>query len=278
MLLKKLTVFLIILSGIFCYKRAHAQLWSYIGWTPAKEKAFEKRLKKEAYKVITHHTPDEDKFPYDEMIYRMFSLDSSVCYVHIMQVPFTKTLTISTSNDSLKISDCVGTAHLHMMRRDLFEIVYSPRGGSDDGFDNALLLAIKNGKFRIAFQAQTMHDYDGPGFFGLDETHLMLTGEKPNYHLTIKNHDLRRYDKKSNNFDHYHTYTLKYDRKLNIFYSSYTPVSGDVYDDYDSGKKHHINGIFPIVKLGDDEYCYMNDCWYTIYTDPKTKKISLALI
>jgi len=261
------------LSGLFCYKKANAQLWSYVGWTPAKEKAFEKRLKKEAYKVITHY--DADKFPNDEMIYRLESLDSSICYVHIMYVPFSGEYNITCKTDSLKIADCQGVNRLHFLRKDLFEIVYRPRGGSDDGYENVLLLAIRNGKFRIAMDAQTMHDYDGPGFVGLDETHLTLTGTPPTYLLTLKNHDLRRYDKRSKNFDHYHIYTLRYNNKLNVFYNAYEKVNGYVYND-DPKNEYRISGVFPVINLGEYKYCYTNDCWYVVGSDFQSKRTVLV--
>ncbi len=266
-----------IVSVFFCCKNANAQLWSYIGDTPAKEKAFDKYLKKEAYRVITHHTSDEFKAPYDEMIYRLQSLDSALYYVHIMQVPFaTKTLTITTSTDSLKIEDCMGPARLHLLRKNLFEVVYSPRGGSDDGYDNILLLAIRNGKFIISMEIESMHDYDGPGFFGLNETHLFLTGEIPQkYQLTLKNHDLRRYDKKAKNFDHYHSCQLKYDYKLNLFYTSYEAINGWVWDYDDDDHKTQVKGTFPVIKFGDIAYCFINDCWYSVGKDYKSNKTIL---
>ena len=275
MLYKKIILILVILLGCLYYKNANAQLWSYIGYTPAKEKAFEKYLKKETYKVVAHQTLDEDKLPYDEMIYRLQSLDSTTCYIHVMQVPFTKTLTITTTSDSLKIQDCVGPARLHLLRKDLFEIVYSPRGGSDDGYDNVLLLAVRNGKFRIAMEIESMHDYDGPGFFGLEETHLTLVGETPQkYQLTLKNHALRRYYNKAKNFDHYQTYILKYNSNLNLFYSTYETVNGFLYND--SGNKNHVSGRFPVIKLGEAKYCYINDYWYAIGIDPENSKATLV--
>jgi hypothetical protein len=274
MLFKKFSLFLVILAGCLYCKNANAQLWSYIGDTPAKEKAFDKYLKKEAYKVIARHTPDADKFPYDEIIYRLWSLDSSRCYIHITQVPFTKTLSVKCATDSLEIDDCMGPARLHLLRKDLFEIVYSPRGGSDDGYDNVLLLAIHNGKFRIALEIESLHDFDGPDFFGLDEAHLKLAGSGPkDYKLTIKAHQLCRADKKAKNFDHYETYPLRYDDKLNVFYSSYTSVSGHIYDDAE--KKHEITGTCPVIKLGEAKYCYINDCWYVIAQVDENGKIVL---
>jgi hypothetical protein len=272
MFFKKIGVSLAILAGCSLYKNANAQLWKYIGYTPAKEKAFDRYLKKEAYKVITRYTPDSDHLPYDEMIYRLQSLDSSLLYIHIAQVPFTKTLTIKCATDSLKIEGCVGPARLHLLRKDLFEIVYSPRGGSDDGYENVLLLAVKNGKFRIALEMESLHDFDGPGFFGLDEAHLKLTGrEAKDYQLTVKIHQLYRADNKAKNFDGYETYALKYNDKLNVFYSLNAPVSGYIYND--SKNKRHVNGTYPLIKLGEAQYCYVNDCWYAIGEDEEKKVV-----
>ncbi len=274
MLSRKLILLLLLLAGAFCCKNANAQLSSYIGWTPAKEKAFEKRLKKEAYKVITHY--DADKFPYDEMIYRMQSLDSTICYLHLMYIPFSREYSIKCETDSLKINDFRGEARLHFLRKDLFEIVYSPRGGSDDGYENVLLLAVKNGKFRIAMEIQTMHDYDGPGFVGLNETHLTLIGKAPqNYQLTLKNQDMRDDDKKSKSFNHHHSYTLKYDNTLNVFYTSHEMVKGYVYND-DPKKERQLSGVFPVIKLGDDKYCYITDSWYSEGSDFDSKKTILV--
>jgi hypothetical protein len=191
-----------------------------------------------------------------------------------MQVPFeNKTLTITISTDSLKIEDCNGPARLHLLRKDLFEIVYSPRGGSDDGYDNVLLLAIKNGKFCIAMQMETMHNYDGPGFFDLDETHLFLTGDTPkSYRLILKKHDKRRDDKKAKNYDHYLTRSLKYDDKLNIFYTANKTISGWLWDYNDDDHKTPIKGTFPVIKFGDSAYCYIKDNWYTIGRDFQSQK------
>ncbi|WP_295666985.1 hypothetical protein [uncultured Mucilaginibacter sp.] len=274
MFFKNFSVSVLILAGCSFCKNANAQLWSYLGDTPAKEKAFDKYLKKEAYKVIKRHTPDADRFPYDEMIYRIRSLDSSLQYIHITQVPFTKTLSIKCATDSLEIEDCVGPARLHLLRKDLFEIVYSPRGGSDDGYENVLLLSIKNGQFRIALEIESWHDFDGTDFFELDEAHLNLAGLEPkNYQLTVKAHERRRADDKAESFDHYETYRFRYDDKLNVFYSFHVPVSGFIVDD--SEKKRHVIGTFAVINLGEAKYCYINDCWYVTGRDYKTGQPTL---
>lgn len=261
---------------MLCTENANAQLWSYIGITDAKIKAFDKYLKKEAYKVIPRHTDDVDKSPYDEMIYRLQGLDSTTYYVHVSQVPFEKKLNITMPTDSLRIQDCMGPARLHLLRKNLFEIVYSPRGGSDDGFDNVLLLAIRDGKFRIAMEIQTMHDYDGPGFFGLNETHLYLTGETPGeYQLTLKNHDLRRYDKKTKNYDHYLTQNLKYDSKRNLFYTSNEKIEAWRFDDEGNMDKTATEGIFPVINFGGDKYCFVDDSWYAVSQEYGSKKTVL---
>jgi len=264
---KQLTVFFIVLLGTYCHNEAYSQLWAYIGDTPAKDRAFEKRLQKEAYSVITHY--DADRFPYKELRYHLQSLDGPICNVHIMQVPFTKMLNISTLRDSLMIPGCTGTDQIHFLSKELLEIVYGEVGGSDDGYENVLLLALKNGKFRIAMEIQSLHQYDTPDDVGVNEVHLKLNGQtRKEYQLILKTHDLYRSQNKSKNFDHYHTYTLKYDDTLNLFYMSYETISGLIWDDTNNHKQK-IKGIFPEIKIGDEEYCYVNNYWHSVGKDGK---------
>lgn len=125
-------------------------------------------------------------------------------------------------------------------------------------------------------EIESLHDYDGPGYFGLNEVHLTLKGQtRQNYLLILQTRNLYSANNKSKSFDHYKTYTLKYDDKLNLFYTSNEAVSGLIWNNDTNNLEHQITGVFPVIRAGNQKYCYIIDRWYSVGKDFQNGKTTL---
>ena len=89
---------------------AYAQLRRYLNDSPAKQEAFEKKLKKEASSIITKRTVAYgDTFSYDLMTFTLRSFDGQASKISLWEKPFDGHIFhIAVSGDSLIIPDFSG--------------------------------------------------------------------------------------------------------------------------------------------------------------------------
>lgn len=259
-------------------KVASAQLWRYLNDSPEKEKAADRALKKEAFSVVTRKTiAYGDTLSYDIMTFALKSFDGATVKIDLWEKPFSdRVFHIDLPNDKLIIPDFYALARVHHLSTDLLEIVYSPRGGSDDGYDNVLLLGVEKNKFCIVLEIQSLHEFDGPGMYGLYNLHLKLTGNRAdNYQLNIQVHDLLKSDSKKKSYDHNSSYQLKFDKSQHLFYTSNQKLDAYIYRESAKARKRHITGIYPTIDLGQERYCLFDNIWYAVWKDKFNGEITM---
>ena len=276
---------LIILSILFFYggnNIALAQLWRYLNNSPEKEKAADRELKKEAFSVITKKTiAYGDTFSYDIMTYSIKSFDNVVVKINLWEKPFDgHVFHIDLPGDKLTIPDFNGLVRIHHLSNDLLEIVYSRRGGSNDGYDNVLILGVSEGKFCTTTEIQSVHEFEVPKEYGLYNLHLKLQGANTdNYKMIVTVRDLLKSgnkDKKS--YDKSSSFLLKFDRGQHIFYTDNQKLDAYIYQEdieADKTKKHRVTGFYPMIDLGEYRYCFFNKAWYSVWKDISTGEVSM---
>ena len=257
---------------------AYAQLWRYLNDSPEAEKAADMALKKEAFSVITKRTiADGDTFSYDVMTHAIQSFDGRPAKISLWEKPFSdRVFHIDLPDDNLIIPDFYCLVRVHHLSSDILEIVYSPRGGSNDGFDNVLLLGVNENKFRVIMEIQCIHESEGPDMYYLYNLHLNLSGKNVNnYQLALHIRELLKVDKPQKGYDRNSNYTLKFDKNMHIFYNEMRSMDTvvELYDtNIDKTKLRRIKGNYPVIKLGGYEYIFLNGLWYEVTKDQATGK------
>ncbi|MBS1532054.1 MAG: hypothetical protein JSU01_17265 [Bacteroidetes bacterium] len=250
-----------------------AQLWSYINVTPESEKAAELRIEREASSVkevpiIVYG----DTLSYTLTTYDLQSFDGKLYNVAVSQKPFTKRLNISCGNDSLVFIDVMGMDSVHFLNKNFLEILYSPRGGSDLGLQNTVVICIEKGKLHVAMEIESAAQSAGPDEWSEYYSTAELKGnDETDYQFLIKTNDRYHSDKhpkKNHNLNA--KFGVKYDSERKIFYNTYRDVNAVVGDWEVPGfktktktKLTYMKGHYPAIVLGDEEYYYIKGCWYS---------------
>lgn len=250
-----------------------AQLWSYINVTPENEKAAELRIEREASSIkkvpiIVYG----DSLSYTLITYEIESFDGKHCRIATAQKPFTKRLNVSYGNDSLVFFDVMGMDSVHVLNKNFLEILYSPRGGSDLGLQNTVILCIEKGKLHVAMEIESDAQAAGPGMWSEYYLTANFKGQDENdYQFLIKTNNRYHSDKHPNRNHNLHAqFELKFDSEKKIFYNTYRDVNAIVGDWEVPGfkaeaktKPEQIKGHYPAIVLGDEEYYYIKNNWYS---------------
>jgi hypothetical protein len=267
----KRSIFILLILFFYNTNTVYAQLWRYLNDSPASEKAADRALKKEASSVTTKETVTEDgPFPYDIITYSIKAFDGSSAKISLWEKPFSDhTFHIELPGDTLIIPDFYSLAKVHHLSNNLLEIVYSPRGGSDDGFDNVLILGVNKNKVCIVMEIQSIHEFDNVNLYGLYNLHLKLLGTNTDdYRMQVNVRDLLKSDDKSKkSHDWSYHYALKYDKDKHIFYTGKQKIDAVIYGDTAITQKHeqqHVSAVCPVIYLGGYKYCFYNNIWYEI--------------
>ena len=272
---------MIILLVLFFYgggNLAYAQLWRYLNDCPEKEKATDKKLKKEAFSVVTKRTiAYGDTFCYDIMTHVIKSFDGQSVKIRLFEKPFSRHVVhLDLPDEKLVIPDFYALARVHHLSADLLEIVYSPRGGSDDGFDNVLILGVNKNRFCIVMEVQSIHEFDGPEQNGLYNLLLKLRSITiNNYQMTLSVRDLVKSDDSTKNYDRKSIFHLKFNNDQHIFYTDNQRLDAYTYEEDNKTKNHHITGLYRFIDLGQYRYCFFNKVWYSVWKEKKTGEISM---
>ncbi len=273
---------LIILSTLVFYAGnnvANAQLWRYLNDSPETEKAAENELKKEAFSVITKRTVAYgDTFSYDIRTYAVKSFDGLTAKINLWEKPFHGHIFhIDLHDDKLTIPDFNCLIRVHHLSDDLLEIVYSPRGGSNDGYDNVLILGVNKGKFCIVTEIQCIHEFEVPEKYGLYNLHLKLQGTNTdNYQMIVTVRDLLKSDNKDEkSYDKSSKFLLKFDKDQHIFYTDNQKLDAYIYQEDAKTKKHHVTGFYPMIDLGEYRYFFFNKTWYSVGKYTATGELSM---
>ncbi len=259
---------IIILILCTCSVRVRAQLYRYLNDNSKLDSASEGLLDKEACSMITRsEVVYSDTFSYPIRTYCIRALDGADNKVTIFERPFSFTLHIECPNDSLKIADFNGLIKVHFLRSDLLEIVFIPRGGSDEGHEDVLILALNKGKFCVVMALETVDEYEMAYEYRLHSVRLNLHGQNlRNCQLKVNVQELfKSRDNPSRNFDRHNQYILKFDERQKVFYNQVRHLNG-VFKivDYSHPGKKLVAGDYPVINLGKDKYCYIDNNWYLL--------------
>ena len=225
---------------------ANAQLFRYLDRNSAPDIAQYKAIEQEACSIVTRYAiVYADTVPYKVMDYVIQAFDGSCDKITLFEQPSSHTLYIGCPHDSLKIEDLYCLTKVHFFRPDLLEVVYSPRVGSDEGYDNVLILGINKGKLCILMHVRSVDEYYFSDDYKLYNLRLSLRGiERDQYHLGVSIHEiLRSTTKVSKNYDRNSKYVLKFDERQKIFYNE-------------------VRHLHPMINLGEYQYYFVDHRWY----------------
>jgi hypothetical protein len=279
----KPTSWIIIILILFGHAtKSSAQLWRYLDYDPKAEKAFEKTLDKEACSIIVRsEIVYGQKSTYKSRTYCIQSFDGNRSKIVLSERSHGHMLSIQGPRDSMKIEDFTGLVKMHFLRPELLEVVYSPRGGSDQGFDYVMILGINEKRLCIVTEFLTVDESNMADEYHLYEVHLKLQGStlrNCELALTIRNL-LKSGASRSKSYDRKSVYVLRFETSRNIFYNKIKHLNA-VYEMYPSGGKGRLlTGDYPMVDLGaDEEYYYIDDTWYALVKEEAGKNSILSKV
>lgn len=188
-------------------------------------------------------------------------------------------LSIIYSNDTVYVRDVEDIKIAKILNNNFLLIDYQVRAGTGMNVTKTLILAGSKNKISQSLSITSFFHEDFLDFNrqatspmnvevkSLDTVDLALIGDNiENYKLRAKIHEERRstHAPKSNYKTDAFT-TLIFDKTQNIFFNSHEHISG-YYTIWDPKKqeesRQYIKGTFPVTKLGNDKYYYINHTWY----------------
>lgn len=175
-------------------------------------------------------------------------------------------LTISTPGDKIEIVPYWGCPpEVSFLNKNFIAIKYCVRGGSGFGLGNILILCVNNKKIRKAFFALNYTNSVDVGVTGNYKTSVIFKGNsEKNFQLVATVNDKVSSKALPERSFNYHERTiLHFDEKLKVFYS----IKKQLYGSFTVGDNKNpftLNGYFPVVMLGTEDYYFINSDWYEI--------------
>ena len=255
-----------------------AQLFKYLDkYDPKEALAFEKTLDKDACSVISRtEIYGGEKSKYTVRTYCVRSFDGTRSKIAISEIHHGHVLSIAGPDSTMIIEDISGVTEIHLLRPELLEVLYSPRGGSDQGFEYAIILGIKNNHLCIAAEFLTINEYTIPDEYHLHQVRLKFLGQTlRDCQLTANVRNVLKADiHKSKNYDRKNLYVLRFDRTRKIFYSKVEHLNAS---DTSAARPSLPTGDYPIIDLGPDaKYYYVDGAWYGLIKDDSEHKWVLS--
>jgi len=240
-----------------------AQLWRYLNDNPQGEAAAERALDKEACSIVTKHEIFfEENISYKLRTYCLRAFDSIGGKIGISPGERGHAILIAGPKDSIKLDDVSRLVKVHFFRPELLEVVYSPRGGSDQGFEYVLILGLNKGHIQVAAEFLTINEYSMPNEHHLRELRLKPRGNTlQDYNLTVGIRDLTKSTADSTaGHDRRSIVDLKFDEARMIFYNK-------------------IEHNYPTIDLGDNEkYYYFDNSWHQLVKDETGEKSAMSAV
>jgi|GEM_PF-4328520 len=261
--------------------RSSAQLWKYLGkYDPKAALAFEKTLDKEACSITSGHEMfNDEKSTYKIRTYCIRSFDGTQSKIVLANIHRGRALSIAGPGSSFTIDDISGIAKIHFLSPELLEVVYSPRGGSDQGYDYVLILGVEKNRLCFVSEFLTINEYTLPDEYHLHEVRLKLQGQNArDYLLTANVRDVfETGNHKSKNYDRKSLHVLRFDETRKIFYSGVEHLGADLRLDSAAGRPNLPAGDYPVVDLGPGEkYYYAYETWFALIKDGLANKYVLS--
>jgi hypothetical protein len=268
MRIAKRIIFLLFLFHFYSGGEAFSQLWRYLdNFGPAREEAHDKALAKDAISVVTKYdTSTGDSDAYTVRTYQLEALDGGKCKVQLYYIPFSKEFSIDYGKESLKIEEFMGLSQVHVLNKNLLQINYSVRGGSNQGYQHILILAIIKGKPQIVLNIQSVDEFGYGEMYGLytvDLKHLMINKENQQIFLSTRE-EYSDIDW-SKSYINYNRFYLVFSKAEYIFFNQFRTLKGKYkLGEFASDKFNEVelNGEFKIIHLDQADYYYINKRWY----------------
>ena len=194
------------------------------------------------------------------------SLDGGINKVQIIPDYINNILRIKYLNDTINIHDYWGVPpKARAINNNFIAIMYAVRGGSNLGLSNTLIICASKGVLHIAMFIQDYSDSDTGDEKKFYEVKLVLNKENKN-HL-ILNFDIHdEVNSKAmpeTNYNYRGRTILHFDKTLKVFYSVKTYLYQTFFVD-NSKIIRYINGTYPMVILGKNNYYFIDGDWYVI--------------
>jgi hypothetical protein len=199
--------------------------------------------------------------------YPIESFEGNKTRINLNYKPFSKTLRVSCSGDTLFLNDYTGTIGVSNLNKNFLEIIYNVYGGSGLELRKTLLLSVIKNKVNVSMLVTSYVGLASLDKKGLYKLKLSLTGDNTsNYKLNIDIHDeLQSKSSPQTDYSHNKQVSLRFDAGLNIFYSGYKDVSDNfkVYDPRDQQTtSRQVKGKVPVIPLVKNDYYYIKEQWY----------------
>jgi hypothetical protein len=201
-------------------------------------------------------------------IYHIESSDGKLVKIRLRYEPYNGSLIISSSKDSFILPDLLDTFEVSHLSKRFLEIKYAVDGGTGVLLKRTVIISALKSKQIVPSLIIT----SGLHVLSFDTKRLQTV----NFHLSKQDtescelglilHDkqISPHDRKEN-FDTTELVVLKFNRPLGIFFSGEQHLSQEftVIHPLDKSKtKKHVNGNFPTIKIGLDQYYYLDPSWY----------------
>jgi hypothetical protein len=199
--------------------------------------------------------------------YTIESLEGVKIKINLDYKLFSKTLTVSNSNDTLFLDDYTGTIEVHLINRRFLQVDYGVRGGSGLGLRKTLILSVSKSRINASMLVTSytkLVSFDKEQFLELKLK--QVKEDRSNYEITGIIHVEKKFkqlpQKNSSSNEHV---ALEFDANENVFYSSHETISGyfKVYDDkIHEFIKKHLNNTVPVITIESSTYYFVNGEWY----------------
>jgi hypothetical protein len=206
----------------------------------------------------------------DTKAYTIQSLEGKRCMVHIMPNYNGRILKIGCLKDTITLDG--PPADVSYLGKKFLQIKYEVRGGSNLALGNTLILCLSNNKLYEALHVLRYSDWESDLVkkYNVD---FSLHTFRNNYVLTgaIKEKVISE-EQPETNYNFKNRKYLQFDKKLKVFYS----IKSDLYDTLEVcysniTYKREIDGNFPKVLLGREEYLFNGNQWFELYNNSLTK-------
>ncbi|WP_151088917.1 hypothetical protein [Hymenobacter baengnokdamensis] len=190
-------------------------------------------------------------------------------------------LYIAYSTDTIYVRDVEDVKKVSVINDKFLNIIYGVRAGTGITETRTLIVSGCNNKINQSLNITSLFS-DNFLDFNNHVTSTMKVEVKSNYIVVfyLTGNDINNYkivanlhDKRSSlhnpkaNYNNHRITTLKFDRRLNIFYNSHEQISGyyTIWDPKIQKRiKQYIKGYFYVVHLGTYSYYYINNVWCMI--------------
>lgn len=217
---------------------------------------------------------DDEASRRDSRVYIIYSLEGKKCAVRTLPHYPLEVLKICYQKDTIIIGDYWGVpADIKVLGKTFLEIDYAIRAGSNVGAGHTLLFCIRHHRLRKCMYVMQYTNGDAAGEQDDYHINLSLKGDNiQNYKLNASVTDkVQSKYSPEENYNYHNLSVLSFDAKNYVFYSIKKGLfeEYEIQDEEGKTKKQKLHGYYPEIILGEDNYYYVNDNWYSMYDGKK---------